>query len=51
VELPGGEWFWRHVVRLHRAGRTALVNDDDQVLLLWLHRFVQDRRGCELPGA
>jgi hypothetical protein len=50
VELPAGERFWHHVVRLHRAGMTALVSDDDQVPLLWRHRFVQDRPGWELPG-
>jgi hypothetical protein len=31
---------WHHVVRLHRAATTVLVNRDDQVLLLWRHRFV-----------
>ena len=50
VELPGGERFWHHVVRLHRAAMTVLVDKDDQVLLLWRHRFVQDRWGWELPG-
>jgi len=50
VELPGGERFWHHVLRLHRAAMTVLVNNDDQVLLVWRHRFVQDRWGWELPG-
>jgi predicted NUDIX family NTP pyrophosphohydrolase len=50
VELPGGERFWHHVVRLHRAAMTVLVDKDDRVLLLWRHRFVQDRWGWELPG-
>jgi hypothetical protein len=45
VELPDGERFWHHVIRLHCAAMTVLVNDDDQALLLWRHRFVQDRWG------
>ena len=50
VELPDGERFWHHVVRLHRAAMMVLVDDRDRVLLLWRHRFVQDRWGWELPG-
>jgi 8-oxo-dGDP phosphatase len=50
VELPDGERFWHHVVRLHRASMMALVDDQDRVLLLWRHRFVQDRWGWELLG-
>ena len=50
VELPGGERFWHHVVRLHRAAMMVLVDEQDRVLLLWRHRFVQDRWGWELPG-
>jgi 8-oxo-dGTP pyrophosphatase MutT (NUDIX family) len=29
---------------------TVLVDDQDRALLLWRHRFVQDRWGWELPG-
>ena len=50
VELPDGERFWHHVVRLHRAAMMVLVDDRDRVLLLWRHRFVQDKWGWELPG-
>lgn len=50
VELPGGERFWHHVVRLHRAAVMVLLDDDNRVLLLWRHRFVPDRWGWELPG-
>jgi 8-oxo-dGDP phosphatase len=50
VELPDGERFWHHVVRLHRASMMVLVDEQDRVLLLWRHRFVQDRWGWELPG-
>ena len=50
VELPGGERFWHDVIRLHRAAVMVLVDDADRVLLLWRHRFVQDRWGWEVPG-
>jgi 8-oxo-dGDP phosphatase len=50
VELPDGERFWHHVVRLHKAAMMALVDDRERVLLMWRHRFVQDRWGWELPG-
>jgi 8-oxo-dGTP pyrophosphatase MutT (NUDIX family) len=50
VELPGGERFWHHVVRLHRAAMMVLLDDLDRVLLLRRHRFIQDRWGWELPG-
>ena len=50
VELPDGERFWHHVVRLHRAAVIVLVDDQKRVLLMWRHRFVQDRWGWELPG-
>jgi 8-oxo-dGTP pyrophosphatase MutT (NUDIX family) len=50
VELPGGERYWHHVVRLHRAAIMVLIDDHDQVLMMWRHRFVPDRWGWELPG-
>ena len=50
VELPSGERFWHDVIRLHRAAVMVLVDDADRVLLLWRHRFVQDRCGWEVPG-
>jgi len=50
VELPGGERFWHHVIRLHRAAIVVLVDDQDRVLMMWRHRFVQDKWGWELPG-
>jgi 8-oxo-dGTP pyrophosphatase MutT (NUDIX family) len=50
VEMPDGERFWHHVVRLPRAAVMVLIDDQERVLLLWRHRFVQDRWGWELPG-
>jgi 8-oxo-dGTP pyrophosphatase MutT (NUDIX family) len=51
VEIPGGERFEHHVVRMpyHAAG--AVVRDRDQgVLLLWRHRFITDTWGWEIPA-
>ncbi|MGH3157170.1 MAG: NUDIX hydrolase [Streptosporangiaceae bacterium] len=50
VELPDGERFWHHVVRLPRAAMMVLLDDQDRALLLWRHRFAQDRWGWGLPG-
>ena len=50
VEVPGGERYWHHVIRLNRAAIMVLLDDRDQVLMLWRHRFVPDRWGWELPG-
>jgi 8-oxo-dGDP phosphatase len=50
VELPDGERFWHHVVRLPRAALMVLLDEQDRVLLLWRHRFLPDRWGWEVPG-
>ncbi|MGW9210653.1 NUDIX hydrolase [Embleya sp. NPDC055664] len=50
VELPDGDRFEHHVVKLKPAAVMVLVDDDERVLLMWRHRFVSDRWGWELPG-
>jgi 8-oxo-dGDP phosphatase len=50
VELRSRERVWQHLVRLHRTVAVVLIDDEGQVLLMWRHRFVQDRWGWELPG-
>lgn len=50
VQPPGGQRFEHHVVRLQRVALVAIVNDVDEVLMLWKHRFVPDDWGWELPG-
>jgi 8-oxo-dGDP phosphatase len=50
VELPGGERFWHHIVRLHRTAMMVLVDNEERVLMLWRHRFLADRWGWEIPG-
>ena len=50
VGLPDGERIWRHAVRLHRTAAVVLTDGQERVMLVWRHRFVQDRWGWELPG-
>ncbi|MFF7452892.1 GntR family transcriptional regulator [Kitasatospora sp. NPDC008115] len=50
VEPPGVERFEHHVVRLQHVAITAVVDDQDRVLMLWRYRFVPARFGWELPG-
>jgi len=38
------------VVRLFRVAIAVVLNDNDEVLMLWRHRFVADAWGWELPG-
>jgi 8-oxo-dGTP pyrophosphatase MutT (NUDIX family) len=51
VEVPGGERFEHHVVRVPREAAATVVRDAERgVLLLWRHRFIVDAWGWELPG-
>ncbi|SDK98143.1 NUDIX domain-containing protein [Streptomyces indicus] len=50
VEPPGVERFEHHVVRLHHVAISAVLDDQDRVLMLWRYRFVADKWGWELPG-
>ncbi|MET8623553.1 NUDIX domain-containing protein [Kitasatospora sp. NPDC004669] len=50
VEPPGVERYESHVVRLHHVAITAVVDDQDRVLMLWRYRFVPNKWGWELPG-
>lgn len=50
VEPPGVERFEHHVVRLHHVAVSAVLDDEDRVLMLWRYRFVPRRWGWELPG-
>jgi 8-oxo-dGTP pyrophosphatase MutT (NUDIX family) len=51
VELPTGERFGHHVVRLPRDAAAVVVLDPERgVLLLHRHRFVVDAWGWEIPG-
>ena len=51
VEVPGGERFDHHVVRLPRPAVGVVVHDPDRgLLLLWRHRFITGTWGWEVPA-
>ena len=51
VELPDGERFEHHIVRIPRPAAATVVRDPERgVLLLWRHRFIVDAWGWEVPG-
>ena len=50
IETPDGNRFEHHVVRLQTVVLTVVVNDEDQVLMLWRHRFATNEWGWEVPG-
>ena len=51
VEIPGGDRFEHHVVRMPAQAAGTVVHDPDRgVLLLWRHRFTTDTWGWEVPA-
>src|SRR5512133_2732247 len=51
VEIPGGERFEHHVVRVPNYASGTVVYDPARgVLLLWRHRFITDSWGWEIPA-
>jgi len=50
IEPPDGRRFEHHVLRLPPVAIAAVLNDADEVLMLWRHRWVIDSWGWELPG-
>ena len=51
VELPDGQRFEHHVVRLPAAVVAVVVRDPSRgFLLLWRHRFITDTWGWEVPA-
>lgn len=51
IEIPGGDRFEHHVVRVPRPAAGVVVFDPERgVLLLWRHRFITDTWGWEIPG-
>ncbi len=50
VELPDGQRFDHHVVRMPAAAMSVVLDEQDRVLLMWRHRFVSDIWNWELPG-
>ncbi|MEU5690573.1 NUDIX domain-containing protein [Actinosynnema sp. NPDC020468] len=50
VEAPNGRRWEYHVVHLARIAIALIVNDREEALMLWRHRFPIDRWGYELLG-
>ncbi len=51
VEIPEGERFEHHVVRIPGPAAACVVDDPERgVLLLWRHRFITDTWGWEVPA-
>lgn len=51
VEVPDGERFEHHVVRMpNQAAGTVVYDPERGVLLLWRHRFITDTWGWEVPA-
>jgi 8-oxo-dGTP pyrophosphatase MutT (NUDIX family) len=51
VELPDGQRFEHHVLRIPREAAATVVHDPERgLLLLWRHRFITDSWGWEIPG-
>lgn len=50
VELPSGKHLDHFLIRQRPVALCAAVNDQNEVLLLWRHRFIPDTWGWELPA-
>jgi 8-oxo-dGDP phosphatase len=50
VELADGTRFDHHIVRTRSAASCVVLNDRDEVLLLWRHRFAVDKWVWEIPS-
>jgi len=50
VELPDGVQFEQYVLRMPKAAMVVVLNEQDEVLMMWRHRFIIDRWVWELPG-
>jgi 8-oxo-dGTP pyrophosphatase MutT (NUDIX family) len=50
VEVPGGERFEHHVVRMPGDASGVVVHDQGRVLLIHRHRFITDTTGWEIPA-
>lgn len=50
VELPDGRRLDHYLIRLRPVAMATAVNERNEVLLLWRHRFITDSWGWELPA-
>ncbi|MET7931611.1 NUDIX hydrolase [Streptomyces sp. NPDC005349] len=49
VQQPDGRRWEYHVVRLRHLAVAAVVNEQQEVLMMWRHRFITDSWAWELP--
>ncbi|WP_084176348.1 NUDIX hydrolase [Actinokineospora spheciospongiae] len=50
VQAPNGQKWDYHVVHLARIAIALIVNEKDEVLMLWRYRFATEQWGYELLG-
>ncbi|MFB6817951.1 NUDIX hydrolase [Streptomyces sp. NPDC056347] len=50
VLIPGGRHLDHYLIRLRPVAAATVVNEADEVLLLWRHRFITDSWGWELAA-
>ncbi|MEU0135919.1 NUDIX domain-containing protein [Streptomyces sp. NPDC006296] len=50
VVLPDGRHLDHFLIRLRAVAAATVVNEADEVLLLWRHRFITDSWGWELAA-
>jgi len=50
VELPDGTRLDHHVVRVPAHAVATVVVVDDELLMMWRHRFITDTWGWEIPA-
>lgn len=50
VEIPDGERFEHHVLRLPYPSTAVVLVDNETVLMMWRHRFTTDTWGWEIPA-
>lgn len=50
VEPPGHSRYEHHLVKWAPVAATVLLNDRDEVLLMWRHRFTTDTWNWEVPS-
>lgn len=50
VEPPGRERYEHHLVKFAPVAATVLLDEEDQVLLMWRHRFATGSWSWEVPS-
>jgi 8-oxo-dGTP pyrophosphatase MutT (NUDIX family) len=50
VELPDGQRLDHYMLRLPPVVLTAMLDDQDRILLVWRYRFIPGTWGWELPS-